>query len=357
MLFLLFFTLVGCSANSDDKRKKNEDEPVTTDRTQPEVVAENLQIPWSITKAGNIFYISERNGTIVKVEPGGKMTRQKVNLDKRLSTAAEAGFLGFVLAPDFEDSQAAFAYYTYENSSGQFNRIIELRLAGDKWNEDRVLLDKIPSGAYHHGGRLELGPDGLLYATTGDAATDPKIAQDLTSLGGKILRLNFDGSIPGDNPFPNSYVYSYGHRNPQGLTWSPEGMLYESEHGPSAHDEINLIQPGQNYGWPELIGEEKKVGMESPLFQSGKDTWAPSGMVFYKNKLYVATLRGNAVREFDLQQKTTKALITGLGRIRDVYIEGDTLYFVSNNTDGRGNPAKNDDKLYKLELTSSTNGL
>jgi glucose/arabinose dehydrogenase len=166
------------------------------------------------------------------------------------------------------------------------------------------------------------------------------------------LRLNFDGSIPDNNPIPGSYTYSYGHRNPQGLAWSPDGTLYETEHGPSGHDEINLIKAGENYGWPVIMGEEKQKGMTPPLFQSGEDTWAPSGMAFYNGKLYVATLRGDAVREFDLEKGTTREVVNGLGRIRDVFIEGSELYFVSNNTDGRGTPDENDDKLYKISLSN-----
>lgn len=360
MILIRWFTIVmvlllsGCTAGTDKSNEnhfsKAEDKEVTINLSQPEVIADQLRIPWAIDKFGNTFYISERQGAIVKVENGVK-TRQMVRLEKRLSTASEAGFLGFVLAPDFERTKTAFAYYTYQNGSGQFNRIVELKLTDNVWQETRVLLDKIPSGNVHHGGRLKIGPDGKLYATAGDAAEKPEIAQDLRSLGGKILRLNIDGSVPNDNPFPGSYVFSYGHRNPQGLAWALDGTLYESEHGPSAHDEINKIERGGNYGWPEIIGDETKAGMKTPLFQSGNNTWAPSGMGYYNNKLYVAALRGNAVREFDLEKRTTRIVVTGLGRIRDCFIEGDSLYFISNNTDGRGTPMENDDKLYRIDLS------
>lgn len=313
-----------------------------------DVVDENLQIPWSIAKSGETFYISERPGSIVKIE-NGKSERQRVMLKEKLSDASEAGLLGFVLAPDFLSSQTAYAYYTYNDLSGQKNRVVALSHLNGAWSEERTLIDGLLSGPVHHGGRLEIGPDGKLYITAGDAS-NPELAQSLETLGGKILRMNLDGSIPADNPIPGSYIYSYGHRNPQGLAWTADGTMYASEHGQSAHDEINVIQPGKNYGWPAIMGKQKNQGMETPLFQSGNETWAPSGMAVYGDKLYVATLRGNAVREFDLTRKKTREFVNGLGRIRDVLIDGDDLYFISNNTDGRGTPDDTDDKLYRVRL-------
>ncbi|WP_419954938.1 PQQ-dependent sugar dehydrogenase [Neobacillus niacini] len=351
-IFLSMILLIsGCSLFEKEKlqpKDHQEDEAIVL-QPEMEVVADTLSVPWSINKVNETFYVSERTGSIVKVD-NGKMERQQVELRKPLAKAAEAGLLGFVLDPEFPENQKAYAYYTYENGQGQFNRVVVLQLAGNKWTEERILLDEIPSAAYHHGGRLKIGLDGKLYITTGDATT-PELSQDLKSLNGKILRMNVDGSIPGDNPFQNSYVYSYGHRNPQGLVWMDD-TLYASEHGQSAHDEVNLIKPGENYGWPVIQGNEKKAGMETPLFQSGDETWAPSGMATHNRKLYAATLRGNAIREFDLEKNTTRPVITGLGRLRDVYVDGEYLYFVSNNTDGRGNPDEKDDKLYRVLLTN-----
>lgn len=346
IIFIFSVLLIGCS---------NENEPSVEDRnnilTNEEitVVATELKIPWAINKLDDVFYISEREGTIVKIENGVVM-RQRVNLTKPLSNAAEAGLLGFVLAPDFETSNVAYAYYTYDLSDQPTNRIVSLQYDGEAWTEQDILVDHIPSGVVHHGGRLKFGPDKYLYATTGDAA-DRDLAQDINSLAGKILRLNVDGTIPIDNPNPNSYVYSFGHRNPQGLAWALDGTLYATEHGNSANDEVNIIEAGANYGWPIIQGTEQKSGYTSPIFTSGKNTtWAPSGVVYHEEKLYVAALRGTALLEFDLKTNKIMQLVSNVGRIRDVWVEGDTLYFVTNNTDGRGNPAGNDDRLYKINI-------
>lgn len=338
--------LTGCSTNEiQPSTVANNSQSIEQYKT----IATNLEAPWAINKLGDTFYITERTGHIVKVEQG-EMTRQAVKLEKTLSTASEAGLLGFVLAPDFVQSNEAYAYYTYETASEQFNRIVVLQQENDSWREKRLLLDQIPSGKYHHGGRVKIGPDQKLYVTAGDAS-NPQTAQDLTTLSGKILRMNLDGSIPDDNPFPHLYVYSYGHRNPQGITWSTDGTMYASEHGQSAHDEINKIEAGQNYGWPIIEGEEEQEGFISPLFTSGSEsTWAPSGIAFYDNKLYVAALRGTALLEFDLKSKEVKEIVNNVGRIRDVWIEENTLYWITNNTDGRGTPEERDDQLYKLEL-------
>lgn len=318
---------------------------------EPVVLADNLEVPWSIEIFGDAFYITERPGSIVRIGDG-TVERQRVELEKKLSTAAEAGLLGFVLAPDFARTNLAYAYYTYQDGSRPFNRIVTLRPDGDVWKEESVLVDRIPSGRVHHGGRLKIGPDGKLYATTGDAA-DASLAQNLDSLSGKILRLNPDGSIPGDNPFPGSYIYSYGHRNPQGLVWAPDGTLYASEHGNRANDEINVIEAGRNYGWPVIEGLERRDGLEPPLFTSGPDTtWAPSGLAYANGKLYAAALRGSAILEFDPEAGTQRTVIIGYGRIRDVRVEGRYLYFVTNNTDGRGNPQRGDDKLYRVPLSA-----
>lgn len=347
LLLLLLFVLGGCSKTKQQDEKTENATTLTTSKL--DIITDNLQAPWSIQKSGDVFYLSERPGNIVKVEDG-RVERQHVELSKELSTASEAGLLGFVLAPDFFESKRAYAYYTYVDDSKQFNRIITLMLLDNKWKEESLLVDRINSGTYHHGGRLKIGPDGKLYATVGDA-TEPMLAQNLSTLEGKILRLHLDGTIPDDNPFPNSYVYSFGHRNPQGLTWTSDGKMYASEHGNSANDEINIIQKGQNYGWPIIEGSEEQQGMVAPIVTSEYNTtWAPSGMDNNEEKLYVAALRGTAILEFTIETLEKRELVSGLGRIRDLYVDNQFLYFISNNTDGRGNPLINDDKLYRIPL-------
>src|SRR5699024_10840772 len=157
----------------------------------------------------------------------------------------QAGFLGFTLAPDFETSNRGFAYYTYQEDGDILNRIVALELEDDLWKETEVLLDNIPGGEINTGGRIRIGPDDMLYATTGDTE-QPEVAQQLDNLAGKILRMDLQGGITDDNPFDDSYVYSYGHRNSQGLAWDDQGNLYSSEHGESGNDEINLIKAGHN---------------------------------------------------------------------------------------------------------------
>ncbi|WP_409303319.1 PQQ-dependent sugar dehydrogenase [Peribacillus sp. SCS-155] len=350
LLFVVFIS--GCSGLSE-RRQQGEVENVETagqpeKGNSPEIMLTKLKTPWSISKTEDIFFISEREGSIVKWEDA-KVKRETVQLKQPLSTRAEAGLLGFVPHPDFSSKQLAYAYYTYEKNGTPLNRVITLHYTDGKWVEQDILLDNIPSGDYHHGGRIKIGPDGKLFVTTGDA-TKSEIAQDKKSLGGKILRMNLDGSIPEDNPIPDSYVYSFGHRNPQGLAWSEEGQLYSGEHGPSAHDEINKITAGRNYGWPIIVGSEKNPGMESPIFNSGTNTWAPSGIAYHQNIIYAAALRGEAVKAFNLKTDEISDMVSGRGRIRDVFIDGDALYFISNNTDGRGTPDQQDDRLYRIQL-------
>jgi glucose/arabinose dehydrogenase len=219
---------------------------------------------------------------------------------------------------------------------------------------ETILLDNIPGAAIHDGGRLKFGPDGKLYATSGDA-NDRSLAQDTNSLAGKILRLNKDGSIPPDNPF-NNYVYSYGHRNPQGITWNPvTGQMYSSEHGQTRNDEINIIVKGGNYGWPVYQGNDSANGYIKPLIFYQDFTLAPSGISYYNGNLYVAGLRGTQLRKITLGADGNtitgeEELFTDLGRIREAVEHNGYLYISTSNRDGRGIPQSNDDKIIRIKL-------
>jgi len=301
-------------------------------------MATNLQEPWSINQVDDEFYISERVGTIAYVKADGTVEHQEVDFSSPLANASEAGLLGFILKPTFSETKTAFAYYNYDAGEGPFNRIVTLKLEGNVWQETDIHLDGISTGNVHHGGRLEIGPDNLLYATIGDAS-NPELAQDPTSKNGKILRLNASNQWE---------TVSLGHRNPQGLAWSGEGVLYASEHGQSSKDELNIIEEGTNYGWPIIEGSEEKEGYATPLLHSGENTtWAPSGMTFHKGKLYIAALRGEGILVVNAETAELEETITGFGRVRDVFSNGEELYFISNNTDGRGKAHENDDKLYQ----------
>ncbi|MCM3744467.1 PQQ-dependent sugar dehydrogenase [Sporosarcina luteola] len=306
---------------------------------QAKRLATNLEAPWSIASDGERFFISERGGAIVRVEKNGKTIREKVRLSDPLSNAAEAGLLGFVLHDDFHESRLAYAYYTYNSDGSPVNRIVTLKYDGEDWEETEILLDGIESGPVHHGGRLALSPEGVLFATIGDGAA-PENAQDPNSFNGKIVKLQENGSFT---------TVSLGHRNPQGLAWNAESDLYSSEHGQSANDEVNKIEQGGNYGWPVIEGHEGREGMISPLLTSGtNETWAPSGITFHNGLLYVAALRGEAILVINPETMEVEEKIEGYGRIRDIHSDGESLYFISNNTDGRGSPSESDDVLYKF---------
>lgn len=311
-------------------------------------LARELQIPWSIKKRRKSFYITERPGMIVKITKGIK-ERKKLILTRPVHHEGEGGLLGMVLAPGFHRTGNAFVYHTYQENGQIFNRVIKIRETRRGWVEVKVLLDKIPGSLIHNGGRIKIGPDRHLYVTTGDAG-EADMAQNLNTLHGKILRMTRKGTVPPDNPFPNLYVYSYGHRNPQGLGWSKNGQLYSSEHGPAGRDEINHIEKGKNYGWPIITGDETIPNMVSPLYHSGADTWAPSGLSVYRNAIYVAGLRGQKILKFSLSTNKIETSFEGEGRLRDILIRGDNLFVITNNTDGRGIPRPADDRLLKIKL-------
>ncbi|XBO86866.1 PQQ-dependent sugar dehydrogenase [Bacillus licheniformis] len=198
----------------------------------------------------------------------GKKERMQLQLKRPVHQEGEGGLLGFVLHPDFKNNQEAYVYHTYKDGDHLKNRIIKLTLDRLTWTETEELLADLPGGVIHNGGRMAIGPDQKLYITTGDAG-EREWAQQPEKMAGVILRMELDGTIPADQPFSSSYVYSFGHRNPQGLAWIGR-QLYSSEHGQSGYDEVNKIKPGANYGWPVIEGSDEKQGMKAPLIHSGE---------------------------------------------------------------------------------------
>ncbi len=245
-----------------------------------EIIAENLQIPWEIAflPDGDLL-VTERPGMLKRI---GK--ERRVYAIEGVEPIGEGGLLGMVLHPRFSENHWMYLYLTTKNGDSLINRVERYRFERDRLAEKTIIIDNIPGAAYHDGGRIAFGPDGYLYVTTGDSGKSD-LAQDISSLAGKILRLKDDGSIPPDNPFGN-VVWSYGHRNSQGLAWDDKRRLWATEHGRSGIlsglDELNLIEKGKNYGWPAIQGDETETGMESPVIQSGPDeTWAPAGIAFF----------------------------------------------------------------------------
>jgi len=217
--------------------------------------------------------------------------------------------------------------------------------------EPETLLDGIASASIHDGGRIAFGPDGMLYVTVGDAGNS-SAAQDRGSLSGKILRLTPDGEVPVDNPFDGSPVYSYGHRNPQGLAWDSEGTMYASEFGQNTWDELNVIEPGRNYGWPSVEGIAGDDRFTDPVQQCAPAEASPSGMAIADGSIWIANLRGERLREVPLEDTSSSIehLVGEHGRLRDVAVAPDgSLWVLTNNTDGRGDPRPDDDRVLRFD--------
>jgi glucose/arabinose dehydrogenase len=346
---------------------------------QTEVLLNGLVVPWALAFApdGRVF-MTERPGRIRTWRAGDMQAATWLTLP--VASRGEAGLLGIALDPDFARTHHVYAAYSYLLNGAVRNRLVRLidDPGANTGREDKILLDAVPGAETHDGGRVRFGPDGKLYWTMGIDDGRFDFAQDPGTLDGKILRLERDGSIPSDNPFPNSPVWSYGHRNPQGIAWQPcSGRLYETEHGPSANPlsrpprslccrvERNLIERGGKYGWPLVTGDDRRDGTIAPLRISGTSTtWAPSGATFvtrgpWTGSLVFTGLAGTALYRVALDANDPRA-ITGFethlkgsfGRLRDV-VEGPdgALYILTNNRDGRSRPGPDDDRLIRLVVT------
>ncbi len=343
LFWIILLFVIGCSTP----------ERLSGDETQGvEVLAVGLEIPWEIAflPDGSVL-VTERPGVVNEILPN-----KSVMQIEGVQHVGEAGLLGMAVHPNFLENKWIYLYLTTKVQNSFVNRVERYRFDERKLLDRTVVLDNIPAAAYHDGGRIAFGPDGLLYVTTGDA-TDADRAQDTQSLAGKILRVREDGSIPMENPFGNA-VFSYGHRNVQGLAWDAEERLWATEHGrsglQSGLDEVNLIEAGKNYGWPVIEGDAVKEGMVAPVVHSGPDvTWAPAAAAVVGNRLFFTGLRGEKLYEFmitdgKLAQKR-EHFVGQFGRLRALRIGPDGLFYMAtSNTDGRGDVHKDDDKILRF---------
>ncbi|WP_440580631.1 PQQ-dependent sugar dehydrogenase [Streptomyces sp. PT19] len=321
-------------------------------------VATGLKSPWGLAPlpGGGLLVSSRDEATITRVD---EKTGEKTELGEVPGVAAsgEGGLLGIALSPDYASDHMVYAYFT----SASDNRIVRMRYdekkpSGEQLGEPDTVFRGIPKGVIHNGGRIAFGPDGMLYAGTGESG-DTGLSQDKESLGGKILRMTPDGEPAPGNPFPDSVVYSYGHRNVQGLAWDDRQRLFASEFGQETWDELNAIKPGDNYGWPEAEGEGGGSGFHDPLAQWSTDEASPSGIAFAGGSVWMAGLRGERLWRVPLKGTEAaadpQAFLEGeYGRLRTVVAAGgDRLWLVTSNTDGRGDAKGDDDRVLELRVT------
>ncbi len=325
-------------------RENSEESPVAIS------IVKNMDTLWALDflPDGSLIF-TERGGKVFAFNSGKDTLPRMLAEFSEVASVGEGGLLGIAVHPRFTENNFIYLYHTYGKNGELFNRVIRVKKSGDALVEKKIIVDAIPGAEVHNGGRIKFGPDGMLYIATGDAALSAH-AQDISSLAGKILRINDDGTIPESNPFPNSAVYSYGHRNPQGLAWDSKGNLWATEHGASAGDEVNFILKGKNYGWPTIRGVQKSAGMESPVLESGSSTWAPAGAAVLNSSLFFTGLRGQALYEIDIKTRSLKTHFKGqFGRIRDVVRGPDNfLYLLTSTRDGRGVPMKGDDQIIRI---------
>lgn len=337
------------------------------DRVRLEVVAENLEVPWAIVfTEPDRMLVTERTGTIRQIKNGQLLDQPVFSFNN--VPQGEIGLMGMALDPAYSANKLLYVCVGYTQDGTLFDKVVQLYDQGDVLSEKRTVLDGIPAGRFHAGCELAFGPDKKLYITAGDATTKA-IAQDLTSLGGKILRINTDSSVPTDNPYENSPIWSYGHRNPQGIDWSEDGIMYQTEHGPSGNDgpgggdEFNVIRKAENYGWPLVSHKATLEGTIGPLIEFTPAV-APASLIVYKGQMipefdgniFFGMLRGEGIMRVKMSETNPYQVDSferlpnlEVGRIRELQQGPDGfIYFTTSNTDGRGSTKTGDDKIYRL---------
>ncbi|MEV6822707.1 PQQ-dependent sugar dehydrogenase [Nocardiopsis dassonvillei] len=354
--------LAGCGAQGDgtggtdgQREPGGQDGAAGADPGRPEEVTAGLEVPWGLAflPDGSALVAQRDSAEVVRVSPEGAVT--DVGTVEGAAPNGEGGLLGLAVHPDFPGEPYVYAYHTAASD----NRISRLEYdpeSGDGgFGDAEVVLDGIPSASYHNGGRIGFGPDGLLYVGTGDAGREG-LSQDTGSLGGKILRVTADGDPAPDNPFGNP-VYSYGHRNVQGLAWDDEGNLYATEFGQNEFDEVNLIEPGGNYGWPDVEGAGGGGEYVDPLLTWRPAEASPSGAAVAGGSLWVAALRGERLWEVPLTGdggvgEPVDHHQGEYGRLRTVVTApgGDALWLATSNLDGVGEPVEGGDRILRVPL-------
>ncbi len=322
-------------------------------------IAQNLYAPWAIDigEDDRIFF-TEKPGRIRTVLPNGTLAGEPV-ANIRVEDTGDAGLLGLALHPNFTQNHLIYIYHTYAKDGRLYNKILMLTERKNKIVDSRVILDNIPASDSNNGGRIKFGPDGKLYVSTGDSES-PELAQNAKSLAGKMLRINSDGTIPEDNPFPESPVYSYGHRNIQGFAWHPiTNKLYASEVGPAGNDEVNIIEAGSNYGWPfEVCNHSTPSTTErfitpaycfNPAIIPSGLTIATSERLGYQNDAIFATMRGSHLRHIDLETRIQNNILVGYGGLSDVIEAQDgSLYVLTINRNSNNIGNANDDRILQI---------
>ena len=318
------------------------------------ILAENFDKPRAIAVSDDRIFVTEKDG-IIKVIQNNTLLESPLAI-LRGADVFDGGLLGIALHPNFSSNHYIYVFLTYEEDDNLWNKILRITESENKLQNAEIILDKIPGSPFTNGGFLKFGPDEKLYVGTGTISDASHLPQDLDSLSGKILRLNDDGTIPDDNPFPNSPVYSLGHRNPQGMTWDDDGNLFVAEFGPEKNDEINLIQAGKNYGWPEeqCSGDrdfEDALLCYDPSIEPGGILFYSGNSLDFESSFIMASMRAANLYQVNFEEglSSQKSILSGVGRVRDVVQGPDgSLYVITSNTDGKGFPDSMDDKLLRI---------
>lgn len=358
--------------NPEDYEKEIDN--LTPDKYEIKEFVRGLIVPWSMVFTSNDrMLVTERTGKVRVIENGKLVDQELLSLSNVGGSSSEEGLMGIAIDPDYSSNKYVYLMYSQVKSGVITNKVSRFIDQGSKLTDEKIILNDLPGNRVHDGGRIKFGPDDKLYISTGDAGQNQK-AQDLNFLGGKILRINSDGTIPSDNPHPDSPVFTSGHRNPQGFDWYPiKGTMYEVEHGPSGGlgpevrgggDEVNIIKSGKDYGWP-IVSHEKT----DPRFESPKITFtpaiAPASAMFYKsgkitqfkNNFFFTSLKDEGIFRAVISNDNPEKIISyeklsniNYGRIRDI-IEGPdgSIYFSTSNRDSRGTPKEGDDKIYQIK--------